>query len=211
MIHELRTYTFHPGKINTYLQIARDVGRPVRGQDYGTNLGYWTSEFGSLNQIWHLWQYESMEERARLRDALSKNERWNNEYVANIRPLIARQDIRLLNPVHGVHGPAREGGFYELRMYRFNPGRAGAWANAYRDIMPVREKYSKNVGVWTGEAPQPNEVLHMWNYQSLDARAKARAALFQDKEWLDFIAKGAGAIVEMNNVMLIPTDYSPMK
>ena len=88
MIYELRTYTFHPGKINQYLEVAKNVGRPVRGQDYGINCGYWTSEFGSLNQIWHLWQYESMEERARLRDALSKNERWTKEYGPAIRPLI---------------------------------------------------------------------------------------------------------------------------
>ncbi len=211
MIHELRTYTFHPGKINAYLDVARTVGRPVRGQNYGINLGYWTSEFGSLNQIWHLWQYDSMEERASLRDALAKNERWTKEYVPVIRPLIQRQDIRFLNLVNGVNPPAQEGGFYELRMYRFNPGTAGAWAQRYRDIMPVREKYSRNIGLWTGEAPQPNEVLHMWNYQSLGERAKARGDLFKDPDWLAFVAKGAGAIVEMNNVLLLPTDYSPTK
>ena len=70
--------------------------------------------------------------------------------------MIPRQDIRFLNLVNGVNTPENEGGFYELRMYRFNPGRAAGWAQAYKEIMPVREKYSKNVGVWTGEAPQPN-------------------------------------------------------
>jgi hypothetical protein len=211
MIYELRTYTFHQGKLAQYLDIARNVGRPARGQNYGINCGYWTSEFGSLNQIWHLWQYESMEQRATLRDALSKNEKWTKEYVPNIRPLIARQDIRFLNPVYGVTPPATEGNIYELRMYRFNPGMAGPWSQAFKGIMPVREKYSKNVGIWTGEAPQPNEVLHMWAYPSFEARMKARGELFKDPEWLAFVQKGAGAIVEMNNVMLLPTDYSPMK
>ena len=211
MIYELRTYTFQPGKLNDYLHVARTIGRPVRGQDYGINCGYWTSEFGSLNQIWHLWRYESMEERARLRDALSKNERWTKEYVPAIRPLMVRQDIRFLNAVYGPNQPEKEGGFYELRMYRFNPGRAAGWAKDYRDIMPVREKYSRNIAVFTGEAPQPNEVLHMWNYPSLEARAKARGALFQDPDWLAFVARNAGAIAEMQNIMLIPTDYSPMR
>ena len=211
MLYELRTYTFHPGKINQYLDIAKNIGRPARGQNYGVNCGYWTSEFGSLNQIWHLWQYESFAERARLRDELSKNKDWTTKYVPNIRPLIQRQDIRLLNAVNGPNTPEKEGGFYELRMYRFNPGMAGPWAQRYKAIMPVREKYSKNVGLFTGEAPQPNDVLHMGNYESVAQRAKARGDLFKDPEWLDFIAKGAGAIVEMNNVMLLPTDYSPMK
>ena len=211
MIHELRTYTFFPGKIATYLQIARDVGRPVRGQDYGINLGYWTSEFGSLNQIWHIWQYESMEELARLRDALGKNPRWTNEYVANIRPLIERQDIRFLNVVNGVNKPEKEGGFYELRMYRMKPGTAAGFAADYKSILPVREKYSRNIGLWTGEAPQPNEFFHMWNYESLAQRAKARGDLFKDPDWLAFLGRHPGAIVEMNNVLLLPTDYSPMK
>ena len=211
MIYELRTYTFHQGKLNAYLDIARTVGRPARGQNYGINHGYWTSEFGSLNQIWHLWSYESMEERSRLRDALSKNEAWTKNYVPNIRPLIARQDIKFLNGVNGPNPPAQEGGFYELRTYRTNPGMAAGWAKAFKEIMPVREKYSKNVGIWTGEAPQPNEVVHMWNYPTLEARTKIRAECAKDPEWQAFVAKGAGTIVEMNNVMLIPTDYSTMK
>jgi hypothetical protein len=211
MIYEMRTYTFHPGKVPAYLDLARKVGRPVRGQNYGTNHGYWVAEFGSLNQVWHLWSYASLDERARFRDELAKNERWTKEYVPNVRPLLVRQDIRFLNPVYGVNPPAKEGGFYELRMYRTNPGLAAGWAASYRDIMKVREKYSRNIGIWTGEAPQPNEVWHMWNYQDTNERTKARGELFRDQEWLNFVAKGAGTIVEMQNTMLIPTDFSDLK
>ena len=64
MIHELGTYPFHGGKLPAYLKLAEEVGRPIRGNDYGTNLGYWTPEFGTLNQIWHLWQYEDLGARA---------------------------------------------------------------------------------------------------------------------------------------------------
>jgi NIPSNAP len=211
VIYEMRTYTFHQGKLPAYLDLARKVGRPVRGQNYGTNHGYWTSEFGSLNQVWHLWSYVSLDERERMRVELSKNERWNKEYVPNVRPLLARQDIRFLNPVYGVNPPAKEGGFYELRMYRTNPGLATGWASSFRDIMNVREKYSRNIGIWTGEAPQPNEVWHMWNYQDTNERTKARSELFKDPEWSNFLSKGAGTIVEMQNTMLIPTDFSGLK
>jgi len=169
------------------------------------------AEFGSLNQVWHLWSYASLDERKRVQGELAKNERWTKEYVPNVRPLLARQDIRFLNPVYGVNPPAKEGGFYELRMYRTNPGLAAGWAAAFRDIMPVREKYSRNIGIWTGEAPQPNEVWHMWNYQDTNERTKARTELFKDPEWLNFGSRGAGTIVEMQNTMLIPTDFSGLK
>ncbi len=211
MIHELRTYTFHPGKLPEYMKLAETVGRPVRGNDYGVNRGYWTTEFGTLNQVWHLWEYESLDERARLRVELGKNQRWTSEYVPNIRPLLARQEIRFLNPVKPVVTPEATGGIYELRMYRTKVGAAGPWTQLYMGIMPVREKYSRNVGLWTGEAPQPNEALHMWNYSSVEARIKTRAALFQDPEWQGFVAKGGAMLEEMHSIMLLPTPYSPMQ
>ena len=70
MVYELRCYTLAPGKMPEYLKAAETIGRPARGQNYGVNHGYWTAEFGALNQIWHLWKYDSYEERTRLRGEL---------------------------------------------------------------------------------------------------------------------------------------------
>ena len=67
MVYELRCYTLSPGKMPEYLKAAETIGRPARGQNFGVNHGYWTAEFGALNQIWHLWKYDSYEERTRLR------------------------------------------------------------------------------------------------------------------------------------------------
>ncbi len=142
MIYELRTYTFHAGKLPAYLKLQEEVGRPVRGDDYGKCHGYWTAEFGALNQVWHLWSYASLDDRAKQRDALGQNKRWTTEYVPNVRPLLMRQDIRFLNPVKDINPPKTQGGVYELRIYRMHPGAAGPWAQSFRDIMPVREKYS---------------------------------------------------------------------
>ena len=211
MIFELRTYTLHNGKMPAYLKLQEEVGRPTRGNDYGTCHGYWTAEFGQLNQIWHMWSYDSLDDRERQRARLSQNKRWTTEYVPNVQPLLMRQDIRFLNPVKPVTPPKAEGGVYELRIYRMHPGMAGKWAQAFRDIMPVREKYSQNVGIWTGEAPQPNEVAHMWNYADLNTRMAARAQAFKDPDWLGFVAKNGGAIIEMQSTLLLPASFSPMK
>ncbi len=111
MIYELRTYTLHAGKLPAYLDLAAKVGRPVRGNDYGINHGYWVAEFGALNQIWHLWSYDSLDARERLRGELAKNERWRTEYTPNVRPLLIRQDIRFLNPVIDIKPPEGAGHF----------------------------------------------------------------------------------------------------
>ena len=85
MVYELRTYTLIPGKMPEYLKAAETIGRPARGNNYGVNHGYWTSEFGALNQIWHLWKYDSYEERTRLRGELAKNKDWTEKYVPIVK------------------------------------------------------------------------------------------------------------------------------
>jgi hypothetical protein len=211
MIHELRQYTLKPGKLPEYLEYARTIGRPARGNDYGVNHGYWTTEHGGLNQVWHIWSYDSLDERARLRAELQANKAWTTEYTPRIRPLLERQDIRFIHPMKPVTPPAAEGGLYEMRIYRTTVGDARRWAEAFLGIMPVREKYSRNVGLWVGEAPQPNEVLHMWNYGSWDARKAVREQLSRDAEWAAFLASVAGIAVEMQSTLLVPTAYSAMR
>jgi hypothetical protein len=211
MIHELRTYTFAPGKAPAYLELVAKVGRPVRGDDYGTCHGYWVHEFGTLNQVSHLWSYPSLDERTRLRAALGQNERWSKEFVAQAQPLLVRQDLKLLNPVKPVTPPEKSGGVYELRTYRAKPGDARAYAALLHSYFPVREKYSRNVGLWTGEMPQPNELVHMWNYPDLNTRAATRAAVAEDAGWKEFLGKAAGRLVEMQSVILLPAAFSPMK
>ena len=50
MIFEMRTYSFLPADLPKYLKHGRSWTF-VRGNDYGINCGYWTSEFGRLNGL----------------------------------------------------------------------------------------------------------------------------------------------------------------
>lgn len=211
MIWEMRTYTFAQNKLPEYLKLAETVGRPVRGNNYGTVHGYWVAEFGALNQVWHLWSYESHAERERLRIELGKNERWTKEYIPNIRPLLVRQDIRFMNCLNGPVAPTGTGNIYELRIYRTKTGAASGWAKMFKETFAVREKYSKNVFLMTGEAPQPNEVLHMWSYPDLATRTATRAKVAADPDWQAFVAKGTDVIQEMHATLLLPTNYSAMR
>jgi len=98
MIYETRAYIFHSGKLSAYLDIARNMGCPVRLRNHAANHGYWVSEFGSLNRVWRLCIYASLDERKRMGKTLSRNERWIKEYVPNGRPVLPRLDIRFFNP-----------------------------------------------------------------------------------------------------------------
>ena len=107
MIYELRTYTVKPGTLGDMIKAASTISRDIRKNDYGKLEGYWSTEIGPLNQVLHMWSYNSFDERARLRAELAKNPRWTGEYIPLIRPLLVRQDVRLMNAVRPPVAPAR--------------------------------------------------------------------------------------------------------
>ena len=173
--------------------------------------GYWYTEMGPLNQVMHLWRFDSFEERARLRGELGKLDGWTKEYVPRLRPLLVKQETRFLNPTREIAKPDSEGNFYEFRNYRVKPGAGKAWMDLFLGVMPTREKYSKNVCAWITEGPNPNEVCHMWAYKSLEERAKARAGIAAEDAWADFTKAGREYLEEMTSTMLIPASFSPLK
>jgi len=209
VLYELRTYTLKPGTIGNMVKAASTVSREIRGDSFGKLEGYWTTEIGPLNQVMHLWSYSDFSERSRLRGELAANPRWTGEYLPLIRPLMMRQDIRLLNAVKPPVAPASKGNIYEFRNYRAKPGGAlKQWLEAFTAALPTREKYSKIVGLWLTEAGQPNEACHIWAYPSLNARAEARAKALDDPAWKEFLGKGPTWLDEMHSTIMLPAPHS---
>jgi hypothetical protein len=212
MIYELRTYTVKPGTIGDMVKAASTVSHDIRGNDYGKLEGYWLSEIGPLNQVLHLWSYSDYDERTRLRGELARSPRWGSEYLPLIRPLLIRQDVRLLNAVRAPVAPAATGNIYEFRNYRAKPaGAAKQWLDAFTAVLPAREKYSKIVGLWQTEAGQPNEVCHLWAYPSLNVRAEVRASALKDPAWQEFLGKGPALLEEMHSTIMLPAPHSPLQ
>jgi hypothetical protein len=164
-----------------------------------------------LNQYVHLWAYADLVERERLRGELAKNEAWSRDYVSKIRPLLLAQENKILSAQLPLKPPADGGHIYELRTYRAQVGRAGEWLGHFKGIMPVREKYSKNVGVWQTEMGQLNEAVHLWAYRDLNDRAAIRGKVVQDPEWQAFLGKATPILMDMKSIVLNPSPHSPMK
>ena len=212
MLYELRTYSLKPGTVGDMIKAASTVSVSIRGDDFGKLEGYWSTDIGPLNQVMHLWSFKDFDERARLRAELAKNSRWTGEYIPLIRPLLVRQDIRLLNAIRPPVAPASTGNVYELRNYRAKPGGAvRQWLDAFTAVLPAREKYSKIVALWQTEFGQPNEVCHLWVYPDLNARAKARGDAMKDPAWQEFLGKGPGLLDEMHSTIMLPAPHSPLK
>jgi hypothetical protein len=213
MIHELRTYAIKPGKLAEYVERSGAIGRPIRGDRYGTLLGYFSTEHGALNQVVHLWEFADLGARAAARAGLARDERWVKEYLPVSGPLLDRQENMILNPVdwRPAGPPAGPHGVYELRVYRTHPGKAPQWLGLFREIMPVREKYSSPVGIWSTEIGPLNTVVHLWAYRDGNHRAEVRGAALRDPAWQAFVQQASPLLQVMESKVLVPTAFSPWR
>lgn len=97
MIVEERIYTVLPGKTGEYMRNYEEFGLPVQLPILGNLIGYFGTEFGPLNQVIHIWGFDSLDERTRRRAELFKQEAWH-AYLAKARPNIVSQENKLLTP-----------------------------------------------------------------------------------------------------------------
>lgn len=97
MIVELRTYTLHPGKLGEFLGVYLPEPFELQKKILGNCLGYYTTEAGTLNQLVHLWGYESFEDRLRRRAELMKEPVWQ-QYLPKGMACIQLQESKILLP-----------------------------------------------------------------------------------------------------------------
>jgi len=97
VIVEERIYTLHAGQAAAYVRAYEAEGMAIQKPILGRMVGYYTTEFGPLNQVIHLWAYESLAEREERRARLLSDERWK-AYVAKVRPMVVSQENKLLLP-----------------------------------------------------------------------------------------------------------------
>jgi NIPSNAP protein len=98
VIVEMREYTLHAGKVPEYLQLYEREGLEIQREILGHLVGYYTTEVGeAVNQVVHLWAYESFEDREARRRRLAADPGWRS-YVQKMRPMLAGQRNRLMRP-----------------------------------------------------------------------------------------------------------------
>jgi len=211
MIYELRTSTVKQRSLSEAVKAAGIVSLEIRKDDYGKLEGCWQTEIGPLNQVMELWSYEDLNQRSRLLAELDTNPHWSAEYTRLFRPHLMRQEIRLLNEVSAPKSPLQTPNIYEFRNYRTTPGAVKRWLQLFTAVLEVREKYTRMVGLWTTQAPQVDEVCHIWVYSDLNARAGARAALLKDRAWQDFLRDSTGLLEELHSTIMLPAPHSPLK
>ncbi|WP_250520656.1 MULTISPECIES: NIPSNAP family protein [unclassified Caballeronia] len=97
MIVEERIYRIRNGCMARYLKLVRDEGLQIQQPILGHLIGYFTTEIGVLSQVTHLWAYSSLDERARRRQCLAQDSRWQ-AFIPQLSELIEHAENRILVP-----------------------------------------------------------------------------------------------------------------
>ena len=205
MIYEVRTYDLKPG---TVAQYEENFGKALPAREkYSKLAAFWHTDIGPLNQVIHVWGYESLEEREHVRAEASKADGWpppSNGAVLNMN-----SEIWTPAPfMRSMGGDQALGSIYEMRTYTYAPGDIAKVFEAWGERIAEREKYSPLAGCWTTELGDLNRFIHLWAYKSLDERARVREESRASGTWPP--PSGVSPLKQENKI-LIPAECSPMQ
>ena len=97
---------------------------------------------------------------------------------------------------------------YEVRTYSIKPGGVAEFEKRFGEALPHRTKYSPLGAFWHTEIGPLNEVIHVWPYEDLAERDRIRAEAVKDPHWPPPTRE---FMVKMENKILIPAEFSPLR
>ena len=97
MIVNHRTYSITPRKMAVYLKAFEELALPLVREHGFELMGYYTVKHGPLNQVIHLWRYDSLADLEAKRAARDGDPRWG-EYLAATEGMVQQQEDRILAP-----------------------------------------------------------------------------------------------------------------
>lgn len=89
MFYEIRTYRLKNGTLPEYLKAV--------GEALGQLVGYFFSEIGAINEIVHIWAFQSLDDREERRTRLMADPDWQ-AFLPRIRDLIEVAENKIMKP-----------------------------------------------------------------------------------------------------------------
>jgi hypothetical protein len=99
------------------------------------------------------------------------------------------------------------------RTYTIHIGKIPAYLKLYQEEgLEIQKKTLGNlIGYFVTEVGQLSTVVHLWAYDSMEDRAKRRAELAANPAWQAYLAKMQPLVSAMENRILTPTAFSPLR
>jgi hypothetical protein len=207
MIYEIRTYGLKPGTVADYEKRFADAIEVRTG--YSQLYGIWHTEIGPLNQMVHIWAYDSLQQRADIRAAASKDP--SGKWPPKTNDLLISQETDIVVPIKGMHhhqGVQELGGVYELRMYTYPAGATSGIAESFASAYAGRHQVYPVGGIWTSDLGNLNRLYQLFPYKNWAHRDEVRRELREKQLWPPHTeARPVAQLVRH----MIPAAFSPVR
>jgi hypothetical protein len=171
MIYEFRTYSLHPGTLPEFLKRFGDA-LPKR-ERLSRLAAFWYTEIGALNQVIHVWPYESPSERSRIRAEAVKDGSWPPATGELIRSMKA--EIFEATPGSPPLDPVDRGPFFEMSTHILKPFTLPKIMRHWNEHLLERGYSDALMGVFATDVGDLNRFVHIWAYRDLGERAAIRS------------------------------------
>jgi hypothetical protein len=205
MVVEVRTYTLQPG---TLAEVEKRFGESLPAREKHSKLAaFWHTDVGPLNQIIHVWSYDSLAHRASARAAAAKEPGW----PPPIREFVVSQQSELFNeaPFSPPLEPRAIGPLFEIRQYTLIPGAIPGLIERWSEKIEGRQKFSPLVAGLYTEFGALNKWVHIWAYKDPNERNSVRAAASAGGNWP--ARNPPGVVVKQENAFVLPAAFSPIR
>jgi hypothetical protein len=206
MIIEMRTYTLQPGSVAQFEERFA-AALPARTK-VSPLAAFWHTEVGPLNRVIHVWPYEDLGERTRLRAEAAKLQGW----PPNTREFVVEQqsEIFMPAPFSPKLEPRQLGNCYEIRIYTFKPGGIAGVIDRWSTAIEARTQLSPLVGAWSSELGGLNRWCHVWAYKDAAERFAVREKARADGVWPPRGGQPGQTLVQ-ENMLVVPASFSPLR
>lgn len=175
MIHELREYEIPSENWDEYWTFFSEVAAPIRRSDFGRLIGLWRVKNSLPLRFLHVWEFESLYERAHKRAELAKIDAWRNDFLPHAARLVSSQQVNILKPLQVKPLLEVQAETLFLQRFQCRLGQAPAFAAAL-----LEQRGADIQALWCTEMPDPNEVVVLSTAPVLFGTADSAGPQFAD-------------------------------
>lgn len=206
MIYEVRSYLIKPRETEDFVKIFAEAYE--KRKEYSELAAFFITEVGPLNQVIHIWPYQSAAERDHIRTEAVNAGIWPPKGSDHI--LDMKSEIFTPFAYDGDFGTGDLGPLFEWREYTLNPGKMPGVMKAWKAALGERRKVSPFVFAMQTDSGVLNKFVHIWGYKSFEHRAEVRADTVSKGIWPP---KGSpqGSLRYQENKLCLAAPFSPLQ
>jgi hypothetical protein len=201
MIFEVRMYRLQPGSVPTVEErFAEALPERVKISPLGA---FFHTEVGPLNHIIHIWPYDDLQHRTRVR--AQKIPGW----PPKIHEFIVEMESKIVNPApfSPAFTPRQLGNLYEIRTYMMLPLVTQTVVERWAERIEERVKLSPLAACGHTELGPLNQWIHIWAYKDAAERSRIREQAVKSGVWPPATR---GMFVKQENMLVVPASFSPL-